>query len=67
MMFEIPLWLEYLVAGLTIGYFVSICGVILTKAGKSPWWALAMLIPYVQIVAVWFFAFSRWKNQAASS
>jgi hypothetical protein len=43
---------------------VAIYGVpivkILQRAGFSGWWALALLIPLVNIAALWVFAFTRW-------
>jgi uncharacterized membrane protein YhaH (DUF805 family) len=33
---------------------------ILRKAGYSGWWSLLTLIPIVNIVMIWVFAFSDW-------
>jgi predicted PurR-regulated permease PerM len=33
---------------------------IFQKAGHSGWWAILMLIPIVNIIVLWVFAFSRW-------
>ena len=33
---------------------------ILHKAGCSGWWSLLTLLPIVNIVAIWVFAFSEW-------
>lgn len=35
---------------------------ILHKAGFSGWWALLLLIPIVNIVFVWVFAFINWPK-----
>jgi hypothetical protein len=35
-------------------------GPILKKAGFSKWWSLIMLIPVINVVAVWIFAFVKW-------
>jgi hypothetical protein len=35
------------------------------KAGYSGWWALAMLIPLVNIIIIWVFAFSKWPAENA--
>ncbi|NOI97972.1 hypothetical protein F0232_23875 [Vibrio sp. T3Y01] len=35
-------------------------GPILKKAGFSKWWSLIMLIPVINVVAVWIFAFAKW-------
>lgn len=33
---------------------------IVSKAGYSGWWCLLLLIPVVNLVMIWVFAFSRW-------
>jgi uncharacterized membrane protein YhaH (DUF805 family) len=33
---------------------------IFQKAGRTGWWAVLMLIPVVNIVVLWIFAFSQW-------
>jgi len=30
------------------------------KAGYSGWWALAMVIPLVNLIMIWVFAFAKW-------
>jgi len=35
---------------------------ILNKAGYSGWWCLLLLIPLVNIIVYWVFAFARWPN-----
>lgn len=41
-------------------------GRIVGKAGFSGWWALTQLIPIVNIIFVWVFAFADWPNQSRS-
>lgn len=47
--------------------FAAIClwvvARIIRKAGYSWWWSLLLLIPVVNIVMVWVFAFARWPDQ----
>jgi hypothetical protein len=47
-------------------YFVII-GVpviqILKKAGYSPIWVIAAFIPFVNLIFLWVFAFSRWPME----
>jgi predicted ABC-type exoprotein transport system permease subunit len=33
---------------------------IVKKAGFSPWWALLMFVPVVNLIAYWAFAFIEW-------
>ena len=35
---------------------------IITKAGYSGWLVLVIFVPIVNLVAFWFFAFSKWPN-----
>jgi uncharacterized membrane protein YhaH (DUF805 family) len=37
------------------------------KAGYSGWWSLLMLIPIVNVVVLWVFAFSSWPALTARS
>ncbi len=56
----LPEWGEYLLKGILIFIGLSSTAVVLTRAGRSPYFAFLIIIPYVQIVAVWYFAFSIW-------
>jgi hypothetical protein len=38
---------------------------IVQKAGFDGWWVLVLLIPVVNIIMIWVFAFSRWPNLRA--
>ncbi len=33
---------------------------IVSKSGHSGWWALLLLVPIVNLIAIWIFAFKRW-------
>ncbi len=33
---------------------------VLRRAGYSPWWVLLVLVPLVNLVALWVFAYRRW-------
>lgn len=53
-------WQGYLVIALILTYTVSIGGWAVAKAGRSPLWVLLLLIPYLNVLAVWAFAYARW-------
>lgn len=44
--------------------FLALVGVpaavIVGKAGYSRWWVILALVPMVNLLALWLFAFSRW-------
>jgi uncharacterized membrane protein YraQ (UPF0718 family) len=33
---------------------------ILGRAGFSKWWTIAFLVPFLNLVALWIFAYARW-------
>jgi len=37
---------------------------ILNRVGFSGWWSLVAVIPLVNLVALWMFAFGRWPASA---
>lgn len=39
---------------------LAMIGRVLRRAGFSPWWALLVLVPLVNLVALWVFAYVRW-------
>lgn len=46
---------------IVINAFIAWMGVqILNKAGLSVWWALSLVVPLLNLVMIWAFAFSRW-------
>jgi hypothetical protein len=36
------------------------CGSVVAKAGFSPWWALLLLVPFVNLIFLWVFAYAKW-------
>jgi hypothetical protein len=54
----------WLIVVIVVGIFVVLPAWmtvrILSKAGRSSLWCLVMLVPLVNIVMVWVFAFARW-------
>ena len=40
---------------------------VLQKSGRSGWWALVWLVPGVNLVGFWVFAFTRWPALDKSS
>jgi hypothetical protein len=60
LVFGIPIWLAYLVMSLLLVYAMMAAGWVLAKAGRSPLWAFLLLVPWVNVAAIWVFAFVRW-------
>ena len=40
---------------------------ILLRTGFSQWWTLLVLVPLVNLVALWIFAFSNWPQQSSQA
>ena len=51
------MFLPFLLAGLWL------CAQVARKAGFSGWWCLAMLIPGLNILLIWVFAFIAWPRE----
>lgn len=62
--FMLPEWLRFLLAGVTMFFLMAFSAIALTRAGRSPYWAIFVVIPYFMIVMVWLFAFCRWPKIA---
>lgn len=58
----LPQWGEYLLQGILTFIMLASAAVVLGRAGRSPYFALLMIVPYVQIAALWVFAFSLWPK-----
>ena len=48
------------------GLWIPPVDMIIKKAGHSPFWALLGLIPGVNLVALYVFAFTQWPSQKSS-
>jgi len=59
----LPLWGQYLLQGILIFVTLASSAVVLSRAGRSPYLALLMAVPYVQVIALWLFAFSVWQKR----
>ena len=53
-------WLGYLIVAVILTYTLALGGWILAKAGRSPLWVLLLLVPYVNVIGIWAFAYARW-------
>lgn len=52
----------YLLLPIFIIFTLWLGSKILEKAGFDKLWVLCLLIPFVNIIMVWVFAFSNWPN-----
>jgi hypothetical protein len=45
---------------------VWVWGVIVKKAGFNPWWGLLVIVPLVNVVMLFVFAYSKWPTDRPS-
>ena len=45
---------------LIIWAFVAVFGRILSRVGYSRWWLLTLVVPLVNLIMLWVFAFANW-------
>ncbi len=60
----IPYWVPMLLQGLLLFVQMVLATIVLSKAGRSPYWALATIIPffYIPMIVVFLFAFTKWPK-----
>lgn len=63
MLLGFPQWLAYLIEGIFAFIALASGAVVLTRAGRSPYLTFLLLIPIVQIAAIWAFALTNWKRK----
>lgn len=59
----LPMTLGYLLLGFIVVGLVSAGGFVLARLGIKPLWALLLVVPVVQIVALWGFATRKWPRE----
>ena len=45
-----------------VAFLLFLYVVVVRKAGYSGWWALLMLVPLINLVMIWVFAFAAWPR-----
>jgi hypothetical protein len=58
----LPPWASHLAIGVLIVALMGFAAFALVRAGLSPLWALALLIPTVSLIALWVVAYIRWPR-----
>jgi hypothetical protein len=58
------LGLREIVLLLVVVLFIWPYGRILSRLGYSPWLCLLMLVPLVNVIALWVFAYAKWPAVA---
>jgi uncharacterized membrane protein YhaH (DUF805 family) len=59
--------MHWLVVFFYLGFVYVITGIpvarIMRRTGYSGWWSLLVLIPLVNLIGLWVFAFARWPGR----
>lgn len=51
-----------LLLGVVLAYMMGVTSFALAKAGRSPLWVFCLLVPFVNIGFIWWFAFAKWPK-----
>lgn len=54
---------ELLFRGLMLCVQLVLACLVVSKAGRSPYWALASVVPVLAVVCIWAFAFTAWPKR----
>ncbi len=63
LLLHLPPWLGSIVVGVQLTLKVGIGGWLLARTGRSPLWVFLLLVPYVDLVALWLFAYAGWPAE----
>jgi hypothetical protein len=58
-----PLWLGYLIVSVVLAYTATIVGVIVGKAGYSPFWGFLALSPALAVIMLARIAWGKWRQR----
>ena len=59
---SISIW-QLMILLLAIVVTVYMFGSVVKKAGFSRWWSLLLIVPVVNLMMVWVFAFMKWPAE----
>lgn len=61
-MFSLGIWhlIALVVLVLIVWAFVAIFGRVVNRAGYSRWWLLTLVVPVLNLIMLWVFAFADW-------
>lgn len=59
---SIPQWVQYLVQGLMIFALLAFTTIILSRTGRSPYFAIFVIVPFLPVIGAWLLAFCKWPK-----
>ncbi len=60
---ELPRWGLLSLYGVALTYTIAAGGFVLARAGLKPLWILLLLIPTVNVAALWVWAYRSWPRE----
>lgn len=61
---DISIWQSILILFIFFLIPLFVFGPVAKKAGYSRWWALLLVIPIINLVLIWVFAFIKWPAES---
>ena len=58
----ISIW-QIIIILLLLAIPVLVFGPVAKKAGFSRWWSLTLVVPFVNVIMIWVFAFIEWPAE----
>lgn len=62
---QLPRWIMLSVYGVMLTYSIAAGGFALARGGIKPLWVLLLLVPTVNVVALWVWAYGTWPREQA--
>jgi hypothetical protein len=57
-----PIWAQLALIGMLCVWLIGIGSFVLARLGLSPLWILMLLVPGVNVIGIWLFAYARWPR-----
>ena len=57
-------WVSMSIVGVCVATAIGLAGFILARAGYKPLWALLLLVPTVNVLALWVLAFRKFPRES---
>lgn len=59
----LPDWVGQLLVSIAIAYAVCVFGVVFGRMGKSPYWGLVFVLPFIGTIVLWTFGLGKWPQE----
>jgi hypothetical protein len=59
---DTPIWISEGIIFVAMAYTICVFGVAFGKMGRSPFWGLIFLLPFLGTIMLWVFGLGRWPQ-----